>query len=110
MTRRVETITIPGPTLPEESLCGLRSASAGPFSGDPSRASALERFYSPEQIAEMWALSSHTIRRIFENEAGVLIIERPRLYGKRRHRTLRIPESVAQRVYNRLSLKGRPTC
>jgi hypothetical protein len=110
MTRRGETLAISGPTLPEESLCGLPSASAGAFSGDPSCASALERFYSPEQIAELWALSPHTIRRVFENEPGVLVIERPHIYGKRRYRTLRIPESVAQRVYYRLAKKGRPTC
>ncbi len=72
--------------------------------------STLERCYSPEQLAELWALSPDTVRRIFENEVGVLAIERPRVYGKRRYRTLRIPESVAQRVYHRLSLKGRPTC
>jgi len=72
---------------------------------------ALERCYSPEQVAELWALSTDTVRRIFENEPGVLAIERPRVYGKRRYRTLRIPESVASRVYYRLALKGgRPTC
>jgi len=67
---------------------------------------ALERCYSPKQVAELWALSSHTIRRIFENEPGVLAIDRPRVYGKQRYRTLRIPESVAHRVYSRLALKG----
>jgi len=72
--------------------------------------SALEQFYSPEQIAQMWNLSVDTVRRLFEQESGVLAIERPRVYGKRRYRTLRIPESVARRVYHRLSLKGRPTC
>jgi hypothetical protein len=72
---------------------------------------ALERCYSPEQIAELWSLSPDTVRRIFGNEPGVLAIERPRIYGKRHYRTLRIPESVAQRVYHRLALKGgRPTC
>ena len=71
---------------------------------------ALQRFHSPEQIAELWALSAHTIRRLFENEPGVLVIERPHIYGKRRYRTLRIPESVAQRVYHRHANKGRPTC
>lgn len=74
------------------------------------QAAAIERCYSPEKLAEMWALSSDTVRRIFEHEPGVLAIERPRVYGKRRYRTLRIPESVAQRVYHRLSLKGRPMC
>lgn len=72
--------------------------------------SALERCYSLEQIAEFWALSVDTVRRIFEHEAGVLIIERPRIRGKRQYRTLRIPESVAQRVYHRLAMKGKPTC
>ncbi len=72
--------------------------------------SALERCYSPEQLAELWALSPDTVRRMFEHEAGVLVIERPRIYGKRRYRTLRIPESVAQRVYHRSLLKGRPPC
>lgn len=67
--------------------------------------SALERCYSPEQIAELWALSSDTVRRIFEHEAGVLAIEAPRIYGKRRYRTLRIPESVARRVYYQRAIK-----
>lgn len=72
--------------------------------------SPLERCFSPEQLAELWTLSTDTVRRIFENESGVLVIERPHVYGKRHYRTLRIPESVAERVYHRLSLKGRPTC
>lgn len=76
----------------------------------PEATGALERCYSPEQIAEFWSLSPDTVRRLFENEPGVLAIERPRVYGKRRYRTLRVPESVAKRVYHRLSLKGRPTC
>lgn len=73
-------------------------------------ASVLERCYSPEQLAELWALSPDAVRRIFGSEPGVLVIERPRIYGKRRYRTLRIPESVASRVYHRLSLKGKATC
>jgi transcriptional regulator GlxA family with amidase domain len=85
--------------------CAVSSAQTG-----MAESSALERCYSPEQIAELWALSPDTVRRIFENESGVLAIERPRVYGKRRYRTLRIPESVAQRVYHQLSLKGRPIC
>jgi hypothetical protein len=76
----------------------------------PLSESALERCFSPEQIAELWSLSVDSVRRIFEYEAGVLVIERPRIYGKRRYRTLRIPESVAQRVYHRMALKGKPSC
>lgn len=74
------------------------------------KTSVLEPCFSPEQLAELWNLSLDSIRRMFEHEAGVLVIERPRVYGKRRYRTMRIPESVARRVYHRLLSKGRPTC
>ena len=85
--------------------------SSVPQIGATQGQATLERCYSPEQIAELLAMSPDTVRRIFENEPGVLVFERPRVYGKRRYRTLRIPESVASRVYHRLALKGgRPTC
>lgn len=71
---------------------------------------SLERCYSPEQLAQLWSLSVDTVRRLFEDEPDVMVIERPRLYGKRRYRTLRIPESVASRVYHRSLLKGRRLC
>ncbi len=64
-----------------------------------------ERHYSPAEIAGLWGLSVDTVRRLFENEPGVLVFEPPRAYGRRRrYRTLRIPESVAERVYRRLSV------
>ena len=56
---------------------------------------AAERHYTPEELASLWSLSADTVRRLFEGESGVLIIERPRLHGRRRYRTVRIPESVA---------------
>ncbi len=62
-----------------------------------------ERHYTPEELAEIWNLSTDTVRRIFENEPGVLVIERKRSGSRRRYRTLRIPESVALRVYRRLT-------
>jgi len=64
---------------------------------------AAERHYTPEELGSLWSLSSDLVRRLFEREPGVLMIERPRLTGKRRYRTLRIPESVAARVHRRLS-------
>jgi hypothetical protein len=64
---------------------------------------ATERHWTPEQLGELWSLSADTVRRMFEQEAGVLVIERPRSRGRRRYRTLRIPESVAVRVHRRLS-------
>ena len=64
--------------------------------------STFEQHFSPEQLGDQWGLSADTIRRLFENEGGVLVIQRA---GKksRRYRTLRIPESVALRVHRRLT-------
>ena len=61
-----------------------------------------ERHWTPEQLGELWGLSADSIRRLFEHEAGVLVIERTRS-RRRRYRTLRIPESVAVRVHRKLS-------
>jgi hypothetical protein len=67
-----------------------------------SGSAANERHYTPEQLGELWGLSADTIRRLFEREEGVLVVERER-NGRRRYRTLRIPESVVERVHRRLS-------
>jgi hypothetical protein len=40
---------------------------------------------------------------MFKREPGALIWENPEKASERRRRTLRIPESVARRVYTRLS-------
>jgi hypothetical protein len=64
----------------------------------------LERHYGPEQIAESWNVSPDTVVRLFEKEPGVLIVETHRGKRSRRYRTIRIPESVAARVYQRLSI------
>ena len=64
-----------------------------------------ERHYSPAQLAEQWSLSEDTVRRIFEREPGVLIFENPERISSRRRRTMRIPESVAEHVYRRLSAR-----
>ena len=61
-----------------------------------------EKHFSPEQLGETWGLSSDTIRRMFEREPGVLVIENSRKQS-RRYRTLRIPASVAERVHRRKS-------
>ena len=62
-----------------------------------------ERHYSPEDLGKLWNFSGDTVRRLFEREPGVLVIERARSRNARRYRTLRIPESVAERVHRRLS-------
>jgi len=61
-----------------------------------------ERHFTVAELAELWAVSTDTVRRLFENEHGVVVIAHPRRRA-RRYKTLRIPESVAQRVHGRLT-------
>jgi hypothetical protein len=69
----------------------------------PQESRMYERHYSPAELGELWNLSADTVRRMFENEADVLVFENPVRSSSRRFRTLRIPGSVAQRVYARFS-------
>jgi hypothetical protein len=61
-----------------------------------------ERHFSPAQIGEMWGLSADVIRKLFEDEPGVLVIGEDAPRGKRRYTTLRVPQSVVERVHRRL--------
>jgi hypothetical protein len=63
--------------------------------------SALEQHFKPSELAKMWGLSGPTIRTLFEQEPGVLSIDRPEQMHKRGYRSLRIPASVAERVYRK---------
>jgi hypothetical protein len=55
------------------------------------------------EIAARHKLSRQTVRRLFENEPGVIVIARPTTMHKRRHRTMRIPYPVYMRVLKRLT-------
>jgi len=59
----------------------------------------LDHHFSPRELAEGWGLSDDTIRRWFEDEPGVLKGGIDGSRGRRRKMFLRIPASVAQRVY-----------
>jgi hypothetical protein len=63
---------------------------------------AVEKHYSLEQIGELWGLSTRTVRKMFENEPGIIVFGNPGSMKKRRYITLRIPESVLIRVHRRL--------
>ena len=63
-----------------------------------------ERHYTPKELAAVWRLDETTIRRLFIDEPGVLKIGKSaRRDGKRDYLSLRIPESVAQRVHGERS-------
>ena len=63
-------------------------------------ANPFEPHFEPSQLAELWSLNATTIRRMFQDEPGVLKIGKSnRRDGKRDYVTLRIPRSLAERVY-----------
>jgi len=66
---------------------------------------AFENHYTVQEIAEKWHLSEKVVRSLFREEPGVIKIDAPERRFKRGYRTLRVPESVAERVHVRL---GRP--
>jgi hypothetical protein len=75
--------------------------------GNPPR--VLEKCYSPDALADAWGYSADTIRKMFENEPGVQIMgNKQSTRHKRRYRTMKIPESVARRVWNRLASRREP--
>jgi hypothetical protein len=65
----------------------------------------IERHYAVAEIAAKWNLSTDKVRELFQNEPGVLVIGERTPRHKRRYITLRIPQSVLERVHSRLSSK-----
>lgn len=64
---------------------------------------AFERHYRPREITQLWGASVDTVRRIFENEEGVIKIGHSEGLHRRRYVSLLIPESVVRRVHRRLT-------
>ena len=62
-----------------------------------------EKHYSPDELAELWGVSTETVRSIFREEPGVLKLGKTGTRYKRGYVTLRIPLEVAERVHRRLS-------
>jgi excisionase family DNA binding protein len=57
-------------------------------------------FLTVREVAERLKVNEETVRRLFANEPGVIVICFPRR-GRRVYRTLRIPEAVFRRVVER---------
>lgn len=70
--------------------------------GTRGRPPVPERHYKVSELSELWLFSEGTIRRLFNQEPGVLKIARKATRAKRSYTSLRIPERIAQRVYRRL--------
>ena len=67
-----------------------------------AKADVADRFLTVVEVAERLKVNEDTARRLFLNEPGVVVICFPQK-GKRVYRTVRIPESVFQRVVTRLA-------
>jgi len=65
---------------------------------------AREKHYSVSELSALWGLSQRTIRRMFENEPGVLCWGTSERRFKRGYKTLRIPETVMLRVHRQLRI------
>jgi hypothetical protein len=64
---------------------------------------AMERHFTPKQLAELWGFSEDTIRRRFQDVPGVLKVGAAFRRKRRGYVSLRIPESVAVKVHEDLS-------
>ena len=80
-------------------------ASSGPVADlNETQEISTEKHYSVTELATRWNLSETTIRRMFENEPGVIVWGAGEARSKRKYRTLRIPESVVVRVHAQLRI------
>jgi len=77
-------------------------SSSNPFSYPPAshpKKSAL----TVAEVAELTGFSRQTVTRMFEDEAGVLVINRVETMHKRSYRSIRIPRTVYERVIRRVA-------
>jgi excisionase family DNA binding protein len=66
----------------------------------PSRVDPNDTYFTVAEVAQRLKVNDDTVRRMFLEEPGVIVLYRPRK-GRRAYRTLRIPERVYERVLNR---------
>jgi len=79
-------------------MLGALTPPPSPLEASP----AAERHYTPAGVAALWSLDVETIRRIFQDEPGVVMLQSPVKRGRRPYKTIRIPHSVLERVHRRL--------
>jgi len=60
--------------------------------------------FTPEELAQIHKLHPSTIRKLFVDEEGVIRLGHPGLGRRRQYFTLRIPASVAARVFGRMTV------
>ncbi|MEI9972437.1 MAG: hypothetical protein WDO73_10515 [Ignavibacteriota bacterium] len=68
----------------------------------PATVVSIERHDSAGEIADIWGLNVETIRRVFDREPGVVVLQGPVKKGRRPYKTIRVPQTVLDRVHRRL--------
>jgi hypothetical protein len=66
----------------------------------------IDPHYSPQFLAELWGMSASTVVRWFQDLDGVLKLSQPSKNGRRTRVELRIPFSLALRVYRERTRSG----
>jgi hypothetical protein len=87
----------------EDRALWMREQQSSHSAPTPAASSFTERHYAVGEIAALWNLSADAVRKLFQDEPGVLILGGQGPTHKRRYTTLRIPESVLQRVHRRMT-------
>jgi NADPH-dependent ferric siderophore reductase len=67
-----------------------------------------ESVFTPEELAERTKLHASTIRKLFADQPGVIRLGRPASRGHRRYYTIRVPKSVAERVFESMTVEECP--
>jgi hypothetical protein len=87
----------------EQKAEGMRERQSAVSVLAPALPSCAQRHYTVSEVAVLWNLSVDAVRKLFQNEPGVLVLGNQPSRTTRRYTTLRIPESVVERVHRRLS-------
>jgi len=58
-----------------------------------------EQHFTVRQLADLWAMSAETVRRLIEHEPDVMRIGEAETRNKRQYFSYYIPESVARRIH-----------
>jgi hypothetical protein len=93
-----------GPGVTERTSSGDGHEKADLVLTSASQSPSSERHYTVAEVAAMWSLSNDAVRRMFQDEPGVLVLGRRSKGRKRPYRTLRIPKSLLERVHRQYSL------
>jgi hypothetical protein len=86
----------------EQKAQWMRERQSAPSASLSVASTFAERHYTVAEAAAFLNFSSDVVRKIFQDEPGVFVLGQSAAY-KRRYTTLRIPASVLERVYRRMT-------